>query len=60
MTSLPSSIEVYLEEAGFSGTEILILKKLLEEDALTLRELAAKTGKRTNTLIYAGTVFDKK
>ncbi|HVX00272.1 MAG TPA: hypothetical protein VHA52_07545, partial [Candidatus Babeliaceae bacterium] len=53
MTSLPSSIEVYLEEAGFSGTEIIILKKLLEEDALTLRELAAKTGKSTGALDQA-------
>ncbi|HVW66630.1 MAG TPA: hypothetical protein VHA78_02770 [Candidatus Peribacteraceae bacterium] len=53
MDQLPSSIEAYLEEAGFSGTEILILKKLLEEDALTIRELAAKTGKSTGSLDQA-------
>lgn len=50
MKALPSSIEAYLSEAGFSGTEIVVLKKLLEEDALTLRELAAKTGKSTGVL----------
>lgn len=53
MEQLPSSIEAYLNEAGFSGTEIFILKKLLGEDALTLRELAAKTGKSTGVLDQA-------
>ncbi len=53
MESLPSSIEAYLQEAGFSGTEIIVLKKLLEEDALTLRELASKTGKSTGVLDQA-------
>jgi len=53
MTDLPASIEAALEEAGFSGTEIIVLKKLLQEDALTLRELAAKTGKSTGVLDLA-------
>ncbi len=53
MNALPSSIETYLEDAGFSQTEVLILKRLLEEDALTLRELAAKTGKSTGVLDQA-------
>ncbi len=44
-TSFPISIETYLKEAGFSQTEMLILRKLLEEDALTIRELGAKMGK---------------
>ncbi|MFH0770479.1 MAG: winged helix-turn-helix domain-containing protein [Candidatus Peregrinibacteria bacterium] len=50
MTGLPASIEAYLTEAGFAATELLILRKLLEEDALTLREIAAKTGKSTGVL----------
>jgi len=53
MTDLPASIEAYLVEAGFSQTEILALKKLLEGEALTLRELAAKTGKSTGVLDMA-------
>jgi predicted transcriptional regulator len=53
VNALPSSIETYLEEAGFSQTEILILKRLLDEDALTLREFAAKTGKSTGVLDQA-------
>lgn len=53
MVSLPTSIESYLQEAGFSATEILILKRLLEGEALTLRELAAKTGKSTGVLDQA-------
>jgi len=50
MNSLPSSVEAYLTDAGFTGTEITVLKKLLEGDALTLRELASKTGKSTGVL----------
>lgn len=53
MTSLPASIEAYLQEAGFSTTEILILKRLLVGHAMTLRELAAKTGKSTGVLDQA-------
>lgn len=50
---LPSSIESYLREAGFSPTEVLVMQRLLQEDALTLRELAAKTGKSTGVLDQA-------
>ncbi|MEQ1849147.1 MAG: hypothetical protein ABL890_00990 [Candidatus Peribacteraceae bacterium] len=50
---LPAAIETYLKEADFSSTEMLILRKLLEEDALTLRELASKTGKSTGVLDIA-------
>lgn len=47
---LPAGIEAYLKEAGFSATEMLVLKKLVEEETLTVRELAAKTGKSTGVL----------
>ncbi len=53
MESLPSSIEAYLSDAGFSGTEIVALKKLLEMDAATLRELSLKSGKSTGVLDQA-------
>jgi len=53
MNSLPTSIESYFKEAGFSGTEILIVKKLIEGDAMTLRDLAFKTGKSTGVLDQA-------
>ncbi len=53
MNSLPSSIETYFQEAGFSGTEIAIVKKLVEGDAMTLRDLAFKTGKSTGVLDQA-------
>lgn len=53
MTSLPSHIEEYLKEAGFASTEILVIRRLLEGDALTLRELASKTGKSTGVLDQA-------
>jgi len=50
LDKLPSSIEAYLTESGFSPTEKLILKRFLEGEALTVRELAAKTGKGTSIL----------
>ena len=53
MNALPSSIENSLVEAGFSGTEILIIKNFVQEDAMTLRQLAAKTGKSTGVLDQA-------
>lgn len=53
MVALPQSIENALKEAGFSPTEILILNHLLEEQGMTLRELAAKTGKSTGVLDQA-------
>ncbi len=52
-TLLPIGIESALKEAGFAQTEIQALKKLVEEDALTLRELAFKTGKSTGVLDQA-------
>lgn len=51
--SLPAAIESTLRDAGFSATEILIIRKMLEHDALTLRELAMKTGKSTGVLDQA-------
>ncbi len=61
MTQLPASIEQYLQESGFSATELLVLKRLLEGEALTLRELAAKTGKSTGVLDQATKkLIDKK
>ncbi len=53
MVPLPTSIEAALKDAGFSGTEIIILRKLMEEEGLSLRELAAKTGKSTGVLDQA-------
>lgn len=50
MGALPSSIEQSLRDAGFSGTEIQVLRYLLEEDTMTLREIAHKTGKSTGVL----------
>lgn len=52
-TILPAGIESYLKEAGFSSTEMLVLRKLLEEESLTVRELASKTGKSTGILDQA-------
>ncbi|MBP9773130.1 MAG: hypothetical protein KBD00_00690 [Candidatus Peribacteraceae bacterium] len=53
VTPLPASIEAHLREAGFTATELLVLKKLLEEDALTVREIAAKTVKSTGIIDQA-------
>ncbi len=53
MNVLPSSIESHLLEAGFSQTELLVLRHLMEGTAMTLRELAAKTGKSTGVLDQA-------
>ncbi|MCF7844933.1 MAG: hypothetical protein K9M03_03855 [Kiritimatiellales bacterium] len=50
MTGLPVTIEAYLIESGLSKTEILILKKLLEGPAYTVRELASRMGKSTGLL----------
>lgn len=52
-TSIPAGIEQYLKESGFSVTEMLILSKIVEENALSLRELGAKTGKSTGVLDQA-------
>ncbi len=53
MNTLPTSIEESLKDAGFSATEILILRRLIEDRSLTLRQLAAKTGKSTGVLDQA-------
>lgn len=53
VSTLPASIESTLEEAGFSPTEIVILKRLLEENGVTLRHIAARTGKSTGVLDQA-------
>ncbi len=53
MVALPQAIETALQEAGFSPTEILILNHLLEEEGMTLREIASKTGKSTGVLDQA-------
>ncbi|MBP9773129.1 MAG: hypothetical protein KBD00_00685 [Candidatus Peribacteraceae bacterium] len=50
---LPSSIESYLKDTGFTATEILVIKKLLEEDVLTVRELATKTVRSTGIIDQA-------
>ncbi len=50
MTGLPIHIEEYLKDTGFTATEILVLRRLLEGTALTLREMASKTGKSTGVL----------
>lgn len=60
MDQLPSSIEAYLEEAGFSGTEILILRRLMDGEPLTIRQLGAKTGKSTGVLDQAMKKLIKK
>ncbi|MFA6523117.1 MAG: helix-turn-helix domain-containing protein [Candidatus Peribacteraceae bacterium] len=53
MNGLPSSIENFLREAGFSPTEILVLRRLLEDGPQTLRQIAARTGKSTGVLDQA-------
>lgn len=53
MNVIPTSIETQLLESGFSSTEILVLRQLMEHNGLTLRELAAKTGKSTGVLDQA-------
>jgi hypothetical protein len=47
------SVEAYLTDAGFSPTELLILKNLLQVEGLSLRQLASKTGKSTGVLDQA-------
>lgn len=53
MNSLPSSIETALQEAGFTPTEVMILKHLVEEPPTTVRQLASKTGKSTGVIDQA-------
>lgn len=58
--TLPASIESSLLEVGFTATELLILNRLLDEDAVTLRQLALKTGKSTGVLDQAMKKLMKK
>ncbi len=53
MNSIPAGIETSLLAAGFTPTEVLVVRKLMESDALTLRELAARTGKGIGVLDQA-------
>lgn len=48
--ALPLAAENYLIESGLTQTEMLVVKKLLEENRLTLRELASKTGKGNSAI----------
>lgn len=51
--ALPASIELQLKDAGFSPTELLILRNLLGDGHMTLRQVASKTGKSTGVLDQA-------
>ncbi|TSD00334.1 MAG: adenylate cyclase [Candidatus Peregrinibacteria bacterium Greene1014_49] len=53
MNAIPAGVEAALLEAGFSPTEVVILRRLLADDALTLREIALRTGKSTGVLDQA-------
>ncbi len=53
MLSLPISIEQQLYELGFSTTELLIIRRLMEDANHTIRTLAKKTGKSTGVLSQA-------
>ena len=53
MNAFPTSIAAHLRDSGFSSTEILVLKNACSDDAFTLRQMAAKTGKSTGVLDQA-------
>lgn len=53
MAGIPLHIEQYLLDTGFCATEILVLRKMLEHDHATIRELAVQTGKSTGVLDQA-------
>lgn len=53
METFPASIEAQLDEAGFSGSEIIILRHLLAGDAVTVREVCTKTGKSPGVIDQA-------
>ena len=53
MIVLPTSIEIHLKEAGFTATELLVLRILASGSALTLRQIASRTGKSTGVLDQA-------
>jgi len=50
LDTFPSTIQAYLVESGFSVAEMLILTHLIEDGALTVRILSAKTGKSTGVI----------
>jgi predicted transcriptional regulator len=47
---IPKSILVFLQELGFTNTEIVIIKHLLKNNEQTLRQLEKSTGKSTGVL----------
>lgn len=51
--TLPSSIEAHLSEAGFTQTELLILRACIDGAPVSLRELAAQSKKSTGVLDQA-------
>ncbi|MBI2635814.1 hypothetical protein HYW84_00610 [Candidatus Peregrinibacteria bacterium] len=53
MKAIPAGIEASLLASGFSSTEIAVIRRLLEYDAMTLRELAGRTAKSTGVLDQA-------
>lgn len=53
MNAIPAGVEASLLESGFSSTEIAVVRRLLEYDAMTLRELAGRTAKSTGVLDQA-------
>ena len=53
MNGIPFSVEASLREAGFTSMEVLVLRRLIEYRELTLRELAARSGKSIGALDLA-------
>jgi len=53
MISFPVHIKQYLSDNGFSGTELCVLSHLFNGEALTIRQIARKTGKSTGVLDQA-------
>ena len=51
--TLPSSIEAHLAEAGFTQTELCILRYLLDGEPRSLRDIGAKSKKSTGVLDQA-------
>lgn len=51
--TLPSSIEAHLTEAGFTQTELIVLRACIDGNPVSLRELAAQTKKSTGVLDQA-------
>ncbi|MBT3293527.1 hypothetical protein HN512_03465 [Candidatus Peregrinibacteria bacterium] len=51
--TIPSSIEAHLAEAGFTATELVILRTSLDGKARSLREIGLENGKSTGVLDQA-------